>query len=90
VRQQTKKRPFLDTGGVATETTEGGDTPITIDEHQPLAASAGTAGNRHHMSAELEKLGRDIAVPAVSPAAWRDRDPVERVGPRHRNVAASG
>jgi hypothetical protein len=46
---------LLDAGGVATKTTQSGDTPIPIDEHQPFAASAGTAGNRH------DKTGNDLA-----------------------------
>ena len=44
-----------DAGGVATKTTQSGDTPIPIDEHQPFAASVGTAGNRH------DKTGNDLA-----------------------------
>jgi hypothetical protein len=67
-RQQTQQRigqvagPLLDAGGVATEATQGGDTPITVDEHQPFAASAGTAGNRHRnawndLPAALDRMG---------------------------------
>jgi hypothetical protein len=66
-RQQTKQgigqiaRPLLDAGGVATEATQGGDTPITVDEHQPFAASVGTGGNRHHntrndLAAALDRM----------------------------------
>jgi hypothetical protein len=67
-RQQTQQRigqlarPPLDAGGVATEATQGGDTPITVDQHQAFAASAGTAGNRHHntqndLAAALDRMG---------------------------------
>jgi hypothetical protein len=60
-RQQTRQRigqlagPLFDAGGVATEPTQSGDTPIAVDQHQPFAARAGTTGNRHH------NTGNDLA-----------------------------
>jgi hypothetical protein len=81
-RQQTQQRigqvagPLLDVGGVATEATQGGDTPITVDEHQPFAASAGTAGNRH------DNAWNDL------PAAF-DRMGDPRHGVRFNQAAAS-
>jgi hypothetical protein len=67
-RQQTKQRlgyvarPSLDAGGVTTKPTQRGKTPITVDQHQPFSASAGSSGNRHHnagndLTAALDRIG---------------------------------
>ena len=68
-RQQTKQRighvarPSLDAGDVATEVTQRGDAPISVDQYQPFPARrAGTAGNRHDnawndLAAALDRMG---------------------------------
>jgi hypothetical protein len=67
-RQQAKQRlghvarPSLDAGGVATDATQRGDAPISVDQHQPFAARAGAAGNSHHdarnnLTAALDRMG---------------------------------
>ncbi|HEX3402922.1 MAG TPA: hypothetical protein VHT74_21610 [Acetobacteraceae bacterium] len=64
-RQQTQQRigqiarPLLDAGGVTAETTQGSDTPITIDQNQPFAASAiGSSHDnaRNHLAAALDRM----------------------------------
>ncbi|MGA9016713.1 MAG: hypothetical protein WB509_29820 [Acetobacteraceae bacterium] len=64
-RQQTQQRigqiarPLLDAGSVTAETTQSGDTPITIDQNQPFAASAvgGSHDNaRNHLAAALDRM----------------------------------
>ena len=54
--------PLLDAGGVAAETTQRGDAPIAVDQHQRFRRRTGTAGRRHHdaghdLAAPLDRLG---------------------------------
>jgi hypothetical protein len=50
---------LLDAGGVTAETTQGSDTPITIDQNQLFAASAVGSGHdnaRNHLAAALDRM----------------------------------
>jgi hypothetical protein len=48
---------LLDAGGVTAETTQGGDTPITIDQNQPFADSCSATGV---MSGQRQPDGRSL------------------------------